>query len=81
MSCARNSATGFAVEILANPDGKLIPASTFDLPVYDTLVESSTTVSTNGGTLSFFQGGPSGTKVAELTITVADGVRTTQRTV
>ena len=54
--------------------------SGFNLPVYDTLVESSTTVFTNGGTLSFFQGGPSGTKVAELTITVAGGARTTQRT-
>lgn len=50
------------------------------IPFYDTLVESSTTVFTNGGTLSFFQGGPSGTKVAELTITVAGGARTTQRT-
>jgi hypothetical protein len=81
MTCAKNAITGLPVEVLANSEGKIIPASTFDLPNYDTVVESSTTVNLTGGTLTFFKGGPNGTQVAQITITIGNnGSRTTHRT-
>jgi|CryBogDrversion2_8_1035294.scaffolds.fasta_scaffold02557_3 hypothetical protein len=53
----------------------------FEIPTYDTIVESSTSVSSAGGTLSFFENGPEGTRVAEITITIGgNGSRTTRRT-
>jgi len=53
----------------------------FEIPTFDTVIESSTTVSSTGGVLSFYEGGPSGIQVAQLTITIGgDGSRTTQRT-
>jgi hypothetical protein len=56
-------------------------ANPFEIPTFDTVIESSTSVSSAGGTLSFFENGPSGTRVAQLTITInGDGSRTTQRT-
>jgi hypothetical protein len=81
MTCAKSVTTGLPVELLANSEGKIIPASAFDLPVYDTLVESSTTVMSAGGTLTFFSGGSEGTQVGQLTITImGDGRRIIQRT-
>ena len=56
-------------------------ANPFEFPAYDTLIESSLTVMSQGGTLSFFQGGPEGEQVAQLTITITgDGRRIIQRT-
>jgi hypothetical protein len=61
--------------------GSLLISNPFDLPEYDTVVESSTSVMTAGGTLTFFQGSPSGLQVAQFTITIGgDGSRTIQRT-
>jgi hypothetical protein len=53
----------------------------FDLPAYDTMVESPQGASTSGGTISFYQGGTEGTQVAQLTISTAGGNLTIQRTV
>lgn len=62
----------YSLETISNP---------FEFPAYDTIIESSLSVSTTGGTLTFFQGGPDGVQVGQLTITIAgDGRRITQRT-
>ena len=62
----------YTLETISNP---------FEFPAYDTIVESSISVMTAGGTLTFFQGGPEGTQVGQLTITLpGDGRRITQRT-
>lgn len=57
--------------------GSLLISNPFDLPEYDTLVESPQGASTSGGTITFYR---QESQVAQLTITVADGARTTQRT-
>jgi len=78
---AKSIITGNPVALSATDNGELFTASAFQIPAYDTLVESSSTLTTAGGTLTFFRGGPSGTQVAQLTITIGgDGSRTIQRT-
>ena len=60
--------------------GSLEISNPFDLPAYDTMVESPQGASSSGGTITFYQNGPSGSQVAQLTISTSGGNLTIQRT-
>jgi hypothetical protein len=58
--------------------GSLLISNPFDLPEYDTIVESPQGAASTGGTITFYA---SESQVAQLTISIGgDGSRTIQRT-
>jgi hypothetical protein len=57
--------------------GSLLISNPFDLPEYDTVVESPQGAASSGGTITFYA---SENQVAQLTVTISGGNRTIQRT-
>jgi len=57
--------------------GSLLISNPFDLPEYDTVVESPQGAASSGGTITFYK---SENQVAQLTVTISDGNRRIQRT-